>query len=128
MSRKKLGDYLVEAGIIDRFQLQSALGHQRQWGGKIGRILVENRFVTEVVMVRALGELLHIKAIDLGTVTIHPKVIELVAAEFAERHGIIPVAVKRGRGGDQLAVAMSDPTNLEVVDELQFKTGKKNPA
>ena len=125
MSRKKLGDYLVEAGIIDRFQLQSALGHQRQWGGKIGRILVENRFVTEVVMVRALGHLLHIDPIDLSVVNIHPKVLEIVSVDFAERHGIIPVAVRRGRGGDQLVVAMSDPTNLEVVDELQFKTGKK---
>ena len=125
MSKKKLGDYLVEAGVIDRFQLQSALGHQRQWGGKIGRILVENRFVTEVVMVRALGQLLKIDPIELSLVTIHPKVIELVAVDFAERHSIIPVAVKRGRGGDQLVVAMSDPTNLEVIDELQFKTGKK---
>ncbi|MFH1810214.1 MAG: hypothetical protein ABIJ09_15820 [Pseudomonadota bacterium] len=123
--RKRLGDYLIEAGIIDQFQLQSALGHQRQWGGKLGRILVENRFVKEDVMVRALSELLRIDAVELSLMTIHARVIELVPVDMAERFGLIPVALKREKAGEFVYIAMSDPTNLEAVDAIQFKTGKK---
>ena len=48
--RKRLGEMLVEAGMIDNMQLQSALGHQKQWGGKLGDILLEMDFISEHVL------------------------------------------------------------------------------
>src|SRR5512136_726417 len=96
--RKRLGDILIEAGVIDNFQLQSALGHQRQWGGKLGRILVENRFLSEDVLVRALSRQLNIPSIDLSLMTVHERVVKLVPTDLAERFGIVPVGLKRESG------------------------------
>jgi MSHA biogenesis protein MshE len=51
--RKRLGQLLTELGVIDEHQLQSALGHQKQWGGKLGAILVQKGFCSEDQMVSA---------------------------------------------------------------------------
>ena len=56
---KKLGELLKEAGLIDDFQLQSALSHQRAWGGKLGSILIELEFVREEDLTRVIAEIAH---------------------------------------------------------------------
>src|SRR4051812_18925715 len=123
--RKRLGELLVEAGVIDQHQLQSALGHQKQWGGKLGRILVEKRFVTEDLMIKVLCRQLGMEAVDLSQQKVHERVIGLVPVEMATQFQVVPVGLKREAGGDVLYLAMGDPTNLEALDAVQFKTGKK---
>jgi hypothetical protein len=123
--RKKLGDLLIEAGAIDELQLKAALAHQRQWGGRIGRTLVEMRFVDERQICDAVAKQLGIPSVRLLGRTVDPALLELVPQELCEKHWVFPIGITSSeRGGDRLQVAMSDPTNLAIVDELRFRTGK----
>ena len=65
MTRKKLGELLIEAGVIDDLSLRSALADQRRWGRPLGRTLVEMRLVDEPVLVDVLAKQLNVDAIDL---------------------------------------------------------------
>ncbi|MGE0551367.1 MAG: hypothetical protein AB7O24_12120 [Kofleriaceae bacterium] len=116
--RKKLGELLIEAGAIDADALRAALGDQRRWGRPLGRTLVEMRLIREDELVRVLGAQLGLPSIDLDSVTIHPTVIDLVPEELATEHQLIPFAQPM----KFLDVAMLDPTNLGVVDELRIRT------
>src|SRR5258708_36099602 len=97
--RKRLGEILLDAGVIDQHQLQSALGHQKQWGGKLGRILVEKRFLTEDVMVKVLCRQLGMEAVDLNQQKIHERVIGVVPVEMASKFQRLPVGLNREAGG-----------------------------
>lgn len=120
--KRRLGEILQAAGVIDDLQLQAALSEQRKWGGKLGRTLVEMGFCDEDTMVTALSRQLGIPAIDLDRATFSPEVIGLLRGDVAERYGVFPV------GGDPkqkiLQVASSDPTNYEAIQELTFLLGQ----
>ena len=121
--RKKLGEMLIDAGAIDEFQLKAALAHQRQWGGRIGKILVELKFADEAAICDALGRQLGMPSIRL--VDLDPRIVRLVPQELCEKHGLVAyVLFPAERGQDKLQVAMGDPSNLAVIDELTFRTGK----
>jgi type IV pilus assembly protein PilB len=118
MARKKLGEMLVEAGVLSEQGLRMALGEQRRWGGTLGRTLVEMKLVSESGLVQVLAQQLHLPAIDLDDLEIHPTVLELVPGELAEQHNLVPFAQPM----KFLDVAMVDPTNLGVIDELRIRT------
>ncbi len=118
MARKKLGEMLVEAGVLSEQGLRMALNEQKRWGGSIGRQLVEMKLVSEAELVRVLSAQLHLPAIDLDHIEIHPSVLELVPGELAEQHNLIPFAQPM----KFLDVAMADPTNLGISDELRIRT------
>ncbi|MCB0220282.1 MAG: hypothetical protein KDH09_11345 [Chrysiogenetes bacterium] len=121
--RRRLGEILVDAGVIDEFQLRSALADQQRWGARLGTTLVKLGFVTEEVMAKALSSQLKIPNVNLRTTDIPAEVVKIVAVEKAEKHGIIPVMLKEEGNRKVLYLAMSDPANLGVLDELQFATG-----
>lgn len=121
--KKKLGEILLEAGVIDKFQLKSALAEQNKWGGRLGNHLVQMGILTEDLLVKALSKQLKIPNLDLAQMMVTPDVLELVPHEIAEKFHLVPVAVKKIANKRTLIVAMSDPTNLDAVDELQFRTG-----
>ena len=121
--KKKLGEILLEAGVIDKFQLKSALAEQAKWGGRLGNHLVQMGTLTEDLLVKALSKQLKIPNLDLSQMAVTPDVLELVPQEIAEKFHLVPVAVKKIANKKTLIVAMSDPTNLDAVDELQFRTG-----
>lgn len=121
--KKKLGEILLEAGVIDKFQLKSALAEQNKWGGRLGNHLVQMGILTEDLLVKALSKQLKIPNLDLQQMMVTPDVLELVPQEIAEKFHLLPVAVKKIANKKTLIVAMSDPTNLDAVDELQFRTG-----
>lgn len=118
MARKKLGELLIEAGVLDEHGLRSALADQRRWGRSLGRTLVEMNLVAEDVLVRVLGQQLGLESIDLDTVTIAREVVQLVPEELARHARIMPfrMAMKF------LDVAMAEPTNAGLVDELRIRT------
>jgi hypothetical protein len=118
MARKRLGEILIEAGLIDETGLRSALIDQRRFGGPLGRVLVDMKLVLEEDLVAALSKQLAVPLVDLDNIEIPLAVLDLVSAEMAEAQGIIPFAQPM----KFLDVAMSDPTNLTVVDELRIKT------
>lgn len=125
--RKKLGEILLEAGVVDQFQLQAALGHQRQWGGRLGEIIVGKGFTTADAIADGLATQMGLPRVALGPDDLDPRAAQLLPEEMAERHGLVPFAIE-GTGGDRsttLIIATSDPTNLTALDEVQFRTGKR---
>jgi hypothetical protein len=118
MARKKLGEMLVEAGVLTEGGLRMALNEQRRWGGTLGRILIDMKLLSEAELVSTLGEQLHLPTVDLDAIEIHPTVLELLPGEIAEQHRIIPFAQPM----KFLDVAMAEPTNLGVIDELRIRT------
>ncbi|HTL36068.1 MAG TPA: hypothetical protein VL326_23215 [Kofleriaceae bacterium] len=118
MARKKLGEMLVEAGALSEQGLRMALNEQRRWGGTLGRTLVEMKLVSEAELVRVLAAQLTLPTIDLDTIDIHSTVLDLVPGDLAEQHSLVPFAQPM----KFLDVAMADPTNLGVLDELRIRT------
>ncbi|RMH40917.1 MAG: general secretion pathway protein GspE [Deltaproteobacteria bacterium] len=118
MARKRLGEILIEAGVLDEARLRAALVEQRRWGGQLGRILIDMRLISEDVLVQALSRQLNIPAVNLDSRDIPDEVIELVPGDIAEQHGLVPFHLE----GKFLDVAMTDPTNLGIVDELRIRT------
>jgi hypothetical protein len=118
MARKKLGEMLVEAGVLSEQGLRSALNEQRRWGGTLGHKLVEMKLVSETDLVRVLSLQLSLPAIDLDNLHVPQAVLDLVPAEVASEHNLIPFAQQM----KFLDVAMTDPTNLGILDELRIRT------
>src|SRR5262249_44294456 len=123
--RKRLGQLLTELKIIDEHQLQSALGHQKQWGGKLGVILVQKGFCTEEQMVSALSQHLSMPLVRLSEVKIDPAAVKKVSRSVAERLHVFAYEVTGAGRSEVITVAMSDPTDLSAIDQLAFHTGKR---
>ncbi|MEY2668701.1 MAG: hypothetical protein RJA59_1339, partial [Pseudomonadota bacterium] len=121
--RKRLGEILLEAGVIDGTQLQAALGHQRRWGGRIGQALIDLKMASEEQIVDTLAAKLGFQRIPVESIEFGPGLelaLRLVPHEFAERNQLLPYAADTA----SLWVAMADPTNMGVIDELAFRTGR----
>ena len=116
---KKLGEMLKDAGLIDDFQLQTALSHQRNWGGKLGSILIELAFVREEDVAAVIAEKLHIPYVNLFEPEVSESVIRMIKADIAKKYHVVPVR----KDGGALVLAMFDPFDIEAVDEIRFITG-----
>jgi type IV pilus assembly protein PilB len=121
--KKRLGELLVEAGVIDEIMLQSALGHQRRWGGRIGQAILDLKLTSEASIVAALARKLGFEVARLATLEPGPleMALKLVGKDFATRHTVFPMAADH----HTLTVAMADPTNLAISDELRFRTNRR---
>jgi type II secretory ATPase GspE/PulE/Tfp pilus assembly ATPase PilB-like protein len=117
----KLGDLLLKSGDIDQAQLDAALAEQRRTGQALGEALVQLGFVNEERLRVALCRQLHIRFFSLDTIIIDPSLRNLVNEKFAVKHRTVPLA----RVGNLLVVAMDDPTQTSVIDDLQRTTGLK---
>lgn len=118
MARKRIGEILIQAGLLDNAGLRAALVEQRRWGGHLGRVLIDMKLVTEEALVQALSHQLNFPTVELDKVEISDQVLDLVPGELAEQHSLVPF----NRDGKFLDVAMSDPTNLGIIDELRIRT------
>ncbi|GBC83602.1 putative type II secretion system protein HxcR [bacterium HR11] len=115
---RRLGEMLLEAGLITREQLERALDHQKETGKRIGVCLVELNFITEEELADFLSKKHGVPAINLRHFEIDPAVIRLVPPELCRRFVLIPVS----KSGPTLMVAMSDPTDLEAITQVEFAT------
>jgi len=117
-SGERIGDLLVSEGLISREQLAQALQEQRANGGRLGYILVKLGMIEELTLTRLLARQYKIPAVDLTKSDIDPALVRLVPAEIAVNHLVLPLK----REGRVLYVAMADPTNIRVIDDLKFRT------
>ncbi|MCB1045064.1 MAG: hypothetical protein KDC35_19130 [Acidobacteria bacterium] len=118
--RKRLGELLVEAGMITPSQLLGALNRQRKWGGILGENLVAISALTEADLMRFLSQRIHVSEIDLNTIEPKPEALKRVSRAMCERYNIAPIDMG---GPNQLVVACSDPTDLNMLDQVAFITG-----
>lgn len=118
MARKRLGEILLSAGVIDQGKLRAALVEQRRWGGPLGRVMVDMGIVSEEVLVQALSRQLNIPAVSLEGRSISESALDTLPGEICEQYSCLPFNIE----GKFLDVAMSDPTNLSIIDELRIRT------
>ena len=119
VSRRKLGDLLVETGLLPFDKLASALEAQGESGKRLGQILIEMGLITEEEMAFALAMQLKIPYIDLSHHGIESQVIECVPEEISRKFICLPISLKNSI----LDVAMADPLDLNMIKDLQFITG-----
>ena len=119
----KLGELLVKDALITVAQLEKAIALQRQDGGRLGEILVKFGFIKEEQMVAAVGRQLNIPYFTLGTGMLKPAVDQglerLIPEEFALKNLILPLS----RTLKSLTIAMYDPLDIIVLDNLRRLTG-----
>ncbi|MEW5740788.1 MAG: hypothetical protein AB1938_17805 [Myxococcota bacterium] len=121
--RRRLGELLVDAGLLNEDHLKAALNEQRRWGGRLGRTVVEMGFVKEADMVNVLAQQLSLRTVDLDKAQLPERITDCLRLDLAERYGVFPLGVDAQ--GHTLYLATSDPTNLEHAQELEFATNMK---
>jgi type IV pilus assembly protein PilB len=114
----RLGDVLLQEGLLTREQLSGALAEQRTSGQRLGYILVKQGLVEEVVVTKALARQLRMPAVDLSRFEPDQKVLRLIPSDVARKSLVLPLR----RDGRNLTVAMADPTDLGLLQDLKFIT------
>ena len=117
--KKPLGQILKEMELITEGQIQEALELQREHGGAIGSVLVDLGYVTEEEILFALGAQWGMEFVNLDEIPIDAEFIEKVPPSVANIYKVIPVSMENG----SLVIAMSDPLNVKLLDELNFLLG-----
>ncbi len=118
MPRKRLGTMLIEAGAISEDALRHALVEQKRWGRSLGKTLVELKLVSEAELIHVLSQQLGVPVVEIDLIDVPFAVLELVPAAFAQEHDLVPFAKQL----KFLDVAMADPADTQVIDQLQLKT------
>ena len=114
----RLGDILIREGLITRDQLGSALAEQKSSGHRLGYVLVKLGLVQELEITKVLARQYRMPAVDLTRFEVDPKMVKLIPADFALKHVVLPLK----REGRTLTIAMADPTQTGVLDDLKFIT------
>lgn len=109
---------LIDAGLLSEQALRVALKEQQRYGGSLGRTLVELKLIGEADLVGVLAQQLKVGTIDLDALEIPQSVLAHVTADFADLYGVIPFSQPM----KFLDIAMIDPTNTTVIDELRTRT------
>ena len=123
MGRKKIriGDVLIAAGAITEEQLQEALAYQKENGGKLGNVLVELGFISDQILITLLTQQLGIDYISLKGAKIEDSVVHLVPEPMIAKYRVMPVEIDPDNP-NILKVAMSDPQDLDAIDDISLVT------
>ena len=116
---KRLGEALVAAGMITSEQLGEALELQRTGGGKLGQLLIHKKFIEERVLLQFLSKQFGIEFVDLRGLEIVPDILKIIPENIARRYNLIAVQ----KVENKLKVAMEDPLNIVILDDLKMMTG-----
>jgi type IV pilus assembly protein PilB len=115
---KRIGEVLLERGVINQKQLEKALGHQKERGGLMGQVLIELGFVTEEEIALALTAQYGFPYLPLENYEIDEGLVGLIPEEIARRYCLIPV----DRIGNALTLAMADPSNVQAIEDVELRT------
>jgi type IV pilus assembly protein PilB len=115
---ERIGDLLLREGLITKEQLDRALQEQRQNGTRVGYNLVKLGYIQETELTKMLARQYRMPAVDLSRFEVDPRIAKLIPSDLASKHLVLPLK----RDGRTLTVAMADPTNLAVIDDLKFIT------
>jgi len=117
-SGERIGELLIREGLITRDALDKALQEQKNTGMRVGYNLVKLGFIDEVDLTRMLARQYRMPAVDLSNFEVDARIAKLIPPELAQRHLVLPLK----REGRTLTVAMADPSDLGVIDDLKFIT------
>ncbi len=117
---KRLGELLVEAGLVNASQLQEALRYQRMMGGRMGGAMVALGYITEEVLMDFLAHKTGVPRVDVSHVEVDVEVLKRVPRRLAEQLTVLPIAFKEPKS---LVLAMADPLDLNAIDSARFASG-----
>src|SRR6202521_6166180 len=115
----RLGEILIKESLITSEQLRQALEHQKANGGRLGTCLMKLGFISEDEITGVLSRQYGVPSINLKFYEVDASVIKLIPQDTAVRYQIVPLS----RVGSTLTIAMTDPTNVFAMDDINFMTG-----
>ena len=117
---KKIGELLVQEGLVTIDQLNRALDEQQQSGERIGAALVKLGIVGEDTLLEFIARQFHCPQVNLSKLNTPKEVAALIPLDIMHKYQAVPFGIM----GNTLNVAMADPGNLFVIDDIRFLTRK----
>lgn len=119
MIRERMGKLLLEAGLVSEQQLSEALQIQGQNKSRLGRILVNMGAISENTLLQFLGQQYGVPTVDMSSVAMDRHVAKIVPGDLAKQYLVVPIRCV----GSRLTLAMVDPSNITLIEEIRFRTG-----
>jgi len=117
---QKLGNFLVREGLITPEQLENALQEQKANGGMLGSNLVRMGYIEEAELMEFLSKQFGVPSTDPSKLDVDPEVIEMIPGNIVQKYRIVPISLE----GQTLTIAMVDPSNIFIIDDIKFLTRK----
>jgi type IV pilus assembly protein PilB len=121
MKRKRLGEVLQERGKVSAAQLERLFEEQNDKVIRLGELILERGLVDKPSLIDALEQVSRVPYIDCSTIRSEKAALDMVSRAIAERLAVLPIRMEK----TALIVAMAEPQNLAVIDELRFISGKE---
>ncbi len=118
--QKKLGEILVEWGIISTREVAKALEHAKAKNLRIGEALMDLKLCNDVNIYKALAQQHNMEYIDLDKSSVPPNAVNLIPDDLMRKYLILPLGMESGR----LRVAIHDPLDFEMLEVLRFRLNK----
>ena len=119
INNKQLGELLLDQKIISQEQLEQALSLQRDRGGLIGETLVELGYVKEDDIAQSLTAQYGFPYLSIGNYDISPEIISIIPCMLARKYLLVPI----DKIGNNLTLAMSNPLNMQAIDDVELLSG-----
>ena len=116
---ERLGDLLIKRNYITPEQLKKASDEQKMKGGRLESNLVRLGYIKEDELLSFLSAQYRVPSVKISKMEINPNVIKLIPSSVSKKYFILPI----NRVGPKLTLAMADPSNIVVIDEIKFMTG-----
>jgi len=116
---KRLGQLLIERGVIDKKQLNHALKLQTEKGGLVGNILVYLGYATEEAIAQAITAQYGFPYLPLENYDIDAEIVKMVPKNVASQFCLIPI----DKIGNNLTISMSDPLNALAIEDIELISG-----
>jgi type IV pilus assembly protein PilB len=116
---ERLGELLIKRNYLTPEQLKRALDEQKMKGGRLESNLVRLGYIKEDELLSFLSAQYRVPSVKISKMEINPNVIKLIPSSLSKKYFIIPI----NRVGPKLTLAMADPSNIVVIDEIKFMTG-----
>ncbi|MFH1208765.1 MAG: hypothetical protein V1673_04325 [Candidatus Omnitrophota bacterium] len=118
--KRKIGEILIEDGLLSKAQLEEALAFQKEKGGMIGQILIEKKLVNEESLIGALGRQFKVPYIPLKNYAINPDMANMLTADFCHENMVVAFDCDHKK----VYVAVTDPMNDVAVEKIRTMTGR----
>ena len=118
--KRRIGEILIEDGLLSKAQLEEALAIQREKGGLIGAILIDKKFVQEESLIGALGKQFRVPYIPLKNYAINPDMAGMLDADFCHEHTVVAFDCDHKK----VYLAVADPMNDAAVEKVRTMTGR----
>lgn len=121
MAYKRLGDVLIDAGLITEDQLGHALKQQKETKRRLGDELIAEGVITEAGLIEALQMQLGVEFVDLSAIDLDPELSRVISKNVARQYNVVPVRTSP----DEVCLAMSDPLNFMAIEAVKNATRKR---